>query len=538
MISRPPAVSAVVAAALMALLCVAASAQDAPKVTEYTDFSLGLGMQHQSIDGNERFFDRYVTPPSGLYLSRLVWERLDYAGGPSFSLEGRDLGEPGPSGSFWLYGSGLNLDAAYRRSSFFQEYDTTSDRSRRRDYGIVLTPDADSELRYFWGLHSNDVAVQGTPSSGPVDWADRNNGVSLSLKSSRAWFDLAFNREDFDLGSGQGFSGDTQSYGLSISPATDEKTQISLALARHTTHLDDFAADVQSWDANVMAFYRASDTLDLTGQVRRFSIDQTITQNAYAKRQLAGRVEAEYRWRPGTTVTAFYQNADTAYVDGRQANEVSVGSNSAGVAVRSRLSRAMKVTGKFSRYDTNDRPLSYNVDNSFAPSLIYSTIKRLDLSATYAPAGLWGVTGEFQRHTWDNDAQDIGNSVKTLALTGWWQACRGALSMTASFMRQEFHLPLFDVGTQLGYDTRTTSWVLGANYALNQVTGLYATYADADTSGAASDFSRRLTLGATRNVGRDDHLLVEANLGNYDDDFASDLNYDADLYRLEWQHKF
>ena len=87
--------------------------------------------------------------------------------------------------------------------------------------------------------------MRGTPSSGPVDWDDRNNGASFSLKSHRAWFDLAFNREDFDLGTGAvGFSGDTQSYGLRITPRTDEKTQISLAFARYITDLDNFAADV------------------------------------------------------------------------------------------------------------------------------------------------------------------------------------------------------------------------------------------------------------------------------------------------------
>ena len=34
------------------------------------------------------------------------------------------------------------------------------------------------------------------------------------------------------------------------------------------------------------------------------------------------------------------------------------------------------------------------------------------------------------------------------------------------------------------------------------------------------------------------YLLAEVNLGDYIERLSSDLNYDADLYRLEWQHKF
>ncbi|MGE5530628.1 MAG: hypothetical protein ACM3VW_00755, partial [Bacteroidota bacterium] len=254
--------------------------------------------------------------------------------------------------------------------------------------------------------------------------------------------------------------------------------------------------------------------------------------------QIAGLIEAEYRWQPNTTLTAFYQNAYTDYVDGRQANTVAVGSNTEGIRIRSRLNRDLKVKGEYCRYDTNNRPLSYTVANNFAPTLIYSTLQRLDLSATYAPASLWGITGEFERRTWDNDAQMLGNSLKTLTFTGWWQALKGALAMTATFMRQEFHLPLNDVATQSNYDTRTTSWVLGANYCLNDLTSLYANYADADTYGASSNFVRHWTLGASRTIDRDDYILAELNFGNYTDDFTSDLNYDADLYRLEWQHKF
>lgn len=540
MVSRRGAVFAVLVVLTMVALNAAAWAQDAPKApARQTDFLLGIGAQYQSIDGNERYFDRYVTPSSGVYASRVLWQQLDYTGGPSFSAEAQDLGEPGAAGRLWLYADGAKLDAAYRSSTFFQDYDAASGRTRRCDYSALLTPDAALGLQgYTWGVGLRDVTVEGTPTGGPVDWADRTHSATFGVQSHRTWFDFSFNLEDFDLRTGTGLSGDTQSYLVSITPAVSQRTQISGSFARHITHLDSFGGGVRSWDANVTALYPVNEAFDLSGQIRRYSIDQTITRNAYARQQVTGRVDAEYRLRPGTTLSAFYQNANTNYTDGLQLNAVSVGSNTEQLALRSRLSRALKVTGKYTRYDTDHRPLAYNVDNSFAPSLIYSTLKRLDLGATYAPAGLWGLTGQFSRHDWDNDAQVISNSLKTLAFTGWWQTLRGALSMTASFLRQDFNLPLIDLASQQGYQSRTRTWVLGSTYALSEATSLYANYSDVNTNGATANEFRRLTLGATRDLGRDDHLLAEVNFGDHWDDLVSSQSCDADLYRMEWQHKF
>ncbi|MEI6499453.1 MAG: hypothetical protein WCP21_00340 [Armatimonadota bacterium] len=540
MVSRRRAVGAVLVVIAVAMLGAAAWAQDAPKAPgTYTDFVIGLGAQHQSITGNERYFDRYVTQPADVYPSRALWQQLDYSGGTSFSAEGLDLGEPGASGTLWLRAAGTNLEADYRRSTFYQEFDSLSGRNRRRDYAVSLTSDAALGRRgYTWGVGGSDVAMAGAPSSGVVDWESRNHNATLGVQSHNTWFDFSFNREDFDLRTGDGLSGDTQSYLLSITPAVAQRAQISGALARNITHLDRFGGGVRSWDANVTALYPVSDSFDLSGQIRRYSIDQTITRNAYARQQLTGRVDAEYRLLPGTTLSAYYQNASTNYLDGLQANGLTVGSNTEQLALRSRLTRALKVTGKYTRYDTDHRPLAYNVDNSFAPSLVYSTLKRLDVSASYAPVGLWGLTGQFTKHDWENDAQLINNSLQTTAVTGWWQTLGGRLSTTASYLRQDFTLPLLDLATQQGYESRTISWVLGSTYALSSATSLYANYSDVNTNGATANEFRRVTLGATRDIGRDDHLLGEVNLGNCWDDLVASQNYGADLYRMEWQHKF
>ena len=503
-----------------------------------TELRLAVGAQYQSIGGNERRFDQYVTPPAEVYLSELAWRRWDSGGGSSFDLSLRDLGEPGPSADLWLGLAGVNLGGRYRRSTFYAEFAPDSERTTRRDYAAVLRPDVSSAAHYAWELASSAVTVVGSPTEDAVDWRNRSHRGSFGFRSGDYWLDVSMAREEFDVFSGEGLSGRSTSYAASFSPTLSGKTQWSGAFSRQVTTLDGRSDEVHSWDASLTLLQPVTDDLNLTGQVRRYVIDRSITRNAYARRQSSGRLEAEYRLRPGTVLTGYWQSADTGYVDGRQANIVDVGSNTLGLSLRSRLSRSLKFSGKFSRYDTNHRPLAYSIDGSFANSVVYSTIERLDLSTTYAPQGSWGVTGGFQRYSWDNDAQDTGNWMRALSLTGWWQALRGDLNLTASLFRQDVCLPFEDRVTRAPYTTRAISVVLGATYALSELNSVYANYADATASGATADEYRRLTLGASHETRRGDRLLAEVTLGNFTDDSTAALDYDADLYRLEWRHSF
>lgn len=504
--------------------------------TEET-LTAALGWQYQSISGNERRFDQYVTPPAHLYLSELMLHRLDPTDGASFDLYLSNVGEPTSGYSAWLNGDGFTLDGAYRRSTFYQDFEPNSGRSRRRDYFAAIESDAAIGRNVFWGLGVREVDLLGNPARGREDFTDRNTTAAFGLRSGGYWFDLTHNREKFDVRTGDYFSGDTSSWGVAFSPSSGRHTQISGSFVRHQTDLDDFAGEVRSWNALLTVNRPVSSDLNLFGELRRSKIDRTITQNAYARAQTSGRIEAEYVLRPGTTVTGYWANANTDYVDGRQASVVDVASNVLGVGVKSRLSRALKVSGKFSRHDISDRPLYYHVDNSFGNSLVYSALKRLDLSATYAPAGPWGLTSLWQRRVWENDAQSIYNTLQTFGLTGWWQDRTGKLTLTGSFLRQDFDLPLRDITTLQGYDSRVSSVVFDATYALSDRTSLYASYADAWTTGAVSNEYERLSLGVSRDEkwGR---VSAEVNLGSFDDDFSGDLNYDADLYRLEYQRQF
>jgi hypothetical protein len=63
-----------------------------PAVT--TEFMLEAGGQAVSVDGNERRFEQYVTPPSGAYLSEALWQRYDLPMAPASACPCATLARP------------------------------------------------------------------------------------------------------------------------------------------------------------------------------------------------------------------------------------------------------------------------------------------------------------------------------------------------------------------------------------------------------------------------------------------------------------
>jgi hypothetical protein len=538
MTSRPrlSLLTLAIAALTLAGLGARAAEDKTPPVEQ--EFAVGVGAEYQAVGGNERHFDQYVTQPSGGYVSSVLWQRLDPAGGLSLDLGLRDLGEPGPSGDLWADWQGVRLDSQYRRSTYYFDFEPTSDRSRRRDYLVRLGPDASADRRYTWSLATRGVAVEGVPADGPLDWQNRNHTAALAVRAGSYWLGANYAREQFEVRAGDGPSGTMSSYGLTLSPVASQTTQIDASFVRHVTDVVGFSTPVRSWDATLNFSRPVSDDLMLLAELRRYRIDQTIILNAYGRQQTTARLEADYRLRPGTTLRGFYQNGVTDYVDGLQLNTVAVGSNAYGLSLYSRLSHALKFTGKFVRTDFNNRPLYYMVDTSFGDSLIYSTLKRLDLQMTYTPPKPWGLTAGWQRRSWDNDAQNISNSVNTTSVTGWWQSPGGKLSLNTSVMWQSFDLPLIDIVTLTGYTSKVMSTVVGASYLLNPRDTVYASFTEAVARGATADDCRRFTFGLNHQVGRTDRLTAEFNVGSFWDDNDPTLDYNTDLYRIAWQHQF
>lgn len=523
----------------LALCGAGARAEDAGQVPAVTnEFALEISGATLPVSGNQRRFEQYVTPPSGIFLGEALWQRRDLAGGPSLDLSLRDVGAPGLNGDLWLDWAGLNLDGQYRRSRFFADFGPDASPSRRYDYAVSLEPNPGADRRYSFDLFTGEVSLEGDPAAGRADWRDRRNGAGLGLKTGSYWVGLNYNREDFDVRSAGLLSGVTQSFGLSLAPRSGDRTQVSGHTMWRITDLDDFPGEVRTFDAAATVLHPLDDKVTLTGEVRHYSVDETIVRNAYARRETSGFLEAEYRLYPGTVLTASWRSALTDYVDGLQLNTIGVPSNTVQVRFRSRVAPSVKLDSRYSRYDTTHRPLYYHVDETLGDSLVYSAITRWDTSATYAPPGPWGMSVQWQQHTWENDAQLVANSVQTAMLTSWWQNPGGNLSLTASLMRQIYLLPAVDITTLRGFASRTDSAVLGANYVVSDRDTVYATYARAVADGATANDYWRVLLGFSHNTGSQDQLRLETNFGAFHDSYDPTIDYEADLWHVAYRHQF
>jgi len=71
------------------------------------------------------------------------------------------------------------------------------------------------------------------------------------------------------------------------------------------------------------------------------------------------------------------------------------------------------------------------VNGMFGNSVVYSTLERADLALTYAhPRKPLGMTAEFQRRYWRNDAQGVENRLNSGSWTGWWTSPNGKTTAT------------------------------------------------------------------------------------------------------------
>jgi hypothetical protein len=540
MISRLQALLAVLAMAVLNAPAMTVWADDpAPRPRPHMDAQIGLAGRFETIEGNQRRFEQYVTPPEGLYLSDLILRRLDPTGGASFEFLLHDFGEPGVNGSLWYYGTGLNLHGQYRRSRFFAEFDPFSGPSRRADWFIDLGPRARPGRDFIWSVGMSDVDMIGSPSTGMVDWRDTRMHAGVGARFGQYWADLNYEHEDFAFGVGSEYDGDTSSYSIAFTPASSSaRTQISGGFSRQITTLEVPGKEVRSWNAFLNGWYRVSPDLDLTGELRHFTIDRTIIKNAYARRQTLGRLEAEYRVAPALTVTSFLQGGETDYLDGLQLFEVGVGTRSFGIGFRARPVPALKVRGQYNRSDNHNRPLSYNSDSTLATTLIYSTLERTSLSASWSPHGPWGLSADWQHRNWRNDAQPISNSMDSLGLTGWWSTLGGDLSLTASCLLQDFDLPIAGPIPAEGFTSKAAALVLAATYVATPRDTLSASYTGTRIRGATSNEYQLVTLGATHVVTPRDRVEVEVNFGDLWDNRDPMLDFSADLWRVAYRHDF
>lgn len=521
---------------LLVLGLATAWAQSDAAPVSHDELTLGVGWQNVALDGNERRFDQYVTPASGVYPSTVDWQRwgvdrLDW------DLSLVTPGEPGSAGALSLaWGNRLAADAQYRRSTYYFDFEPTSERSRRWD-GSVSLGSAARPGGWFWQAMANETDLEGAPAAGTVDWNQGNVAVLAGLRTHGYVLSLSNSRLNFSDYTGEVFSGDTRTFGFSIANADPGATALALSFNRSVTDLDNPGLpDVETWDACASLSTPLSSVMDLTATATHRKVDQTIVQSAYARQNSTLQLEADYRLRHGTQLRGYWTTADTDYVDGLQANTVSVASNTLGAEIKSRLSPELKWRGRFDRLDNSDRPLYYRVDNTLADSVVWSSLRRADFSLNYThPTRPWGCAANWQQRSWRNDVQGANNTLSISGLTGWWMGDDNKTSLTGSWQRHSYEMPIMDVATQGGYASRQDCIMLGATYQLTPSSSINATVTETRVEGANVNDGNYVTVGYSREFSANNRARAEMSFGRFTDALDSNLNYNSELFRVEWQ---
>ncbi len=528
----------ILAGALGSTLWAAGGTAAATPPADYStsDWTISLGSMYQSVGGNERRFDQYVVQPSGVYPEYLGWRTWSPVPTTSYlDLSLRDLGEPGPSGDMYLvWGNDLVFDGRFRRSAFYPDFSSDTPQGAKRDYSLGLGSSAGPERRFMWRSTYDNWALDAADAWRQGSW---NNTAGFRAGNYDVSFD--WRHDDFQFLTQPIFSGAANRYGFSFASTGYSATSLTGSFAVNTVDLDGLGRSFRSTEGSVTMTRALRDDLSVWARLRRHAITQTINENAYAQANTSAHFEARYTPRPRTSLVGFWETGQVDYVDGAQTSTVDVPTNTFGLDLRTRPAAAVSLRARYQHTTNTNRPFYHTLAGPLANTLIFGTKTRLDFSASWTPRGRpFGLNGEWFRDAWTNDAQSINNQVKTKAVTAWWQRPSSRLSLTGSWMRQNFDLPLVDVITALPYTSEDQVWTLGAAYQLTPRTMFNATYLQAKSLGAITADYARTILGVSHHAGRHDNFSAEVTLGNFEDTTDNSLAYDADLYRFSWQREF
>ncbi len=540
--ATPPAASAPAKAASVSGEVKADSASHQAKPDGgYDELTLGLGGEHIGLSGDERRFDQYVTPPHGTYVPLAQWEKWDPGARLQLDLNLRDLGAPGPSGDLWgTAGGGVVFEGRFRRSEYYFDTDPGTGRSRRRDGLLAVRSSTDPNRPWDWSLAASGVDLLGQPVDGPVDWQQRNVAAQAGYRTDDYTASAHFRRESFRIRTGTQFSGESNEWGMSLASRASGPVALQLDLARTSTDLDGLTTGFKTSEANMAVDVPVSDALSLSAVLHHHEIEQTPTQNAYARANSSARLEADYQFARMATLQGFWETGVVEYVDGRQLTVVNASQDTLGARLRARLAPGLKLDALYRRKDNHDRPLRYDIAGNLADTVVYSTTKHTNASLSYAPPRFsGGLSVQWERDQWANDVQMVQGALDTRSVTGWWQPHGDKWMMTASFSRQTFDLPL-DASLVFGgpYTSKTDSFVLGVNYQPTPRRNLYANVTRVSSDGASVNDYKALELGFDFRLTPRDVVTGSMTFGSFEDWIDNTRNFDATIARVSWRRQF
>jgi hypothetical protein len=501
------------------------SADDSP-----LQVTAGIAGAELNVDGNERRFQQYVSPPEGIYLGLLRLQYLLPTGRMLIDASGQNIGESSANGSAWLVtgGDSAALTGRERNSRFFRDWSSDDEAFKRRDGSYELAvPAGPGEFRV-----SYDAMSFGQQGADPEeDWDKSIPGIGFTTNINNWQAGMGFDRESFDFDAGTQFSGDTETLRFSFSPPGTGRTSVEASAALLQTSFDALSDAQRGNKFDLRGVHLLNRDLSLIGSLSRDEITETIIQNAYARRDLNGEVRAEYRGLPNTTLEVGGIRRRVDYVVQTQTATFPADQNGYFARGTTRLSRQVKLRLQQTSLWTDDDAIALDQFGNPIGSLVWSTKNDTLAELTYARSWRSGFTGRYRRVRWENDDFTTDNAVTSSSLTGWWLP-RDALTLYATYLRQQFNLTGIDPDPGQ-YTTDDETFVYGASYQASPRLLVDLALTDANARGATGVDQSNLWLSAAYLLKDGARLGLRASIGDFaTSDDAPALDYDGTWIEL------
>lgn len=482
------------------------------------------------VNGNGRRYRQYVTPPDGVYPG-LVHLRLLQAGGVNLAEANiHDLGQTSVQSDLWLSTlSGLvAVKGRQRHSEFYRDFIDETEPFKRGDAA------ADAAIAVWPGqlcFAYDGVRLRQSGDDAEEDWERQDIGAGYTTRLGGWLAGIGADRDNFTFFTGSQYSGDTETASLRF--ATPRSDRLSLeatgALMRTSFDLTDLEQNANR--ITVHGVYQLGRDFALIGEGRRYEITDTITRNAYAKRELGGEAGIEYYGLANTTLEVGAGQRQVDYINSPQTLEIPTEVFQYYTSATSRLNKHLKVRLHYRHAQTRNEPVEYDVVGVPYDTLFWSRRNDMSAEVTLTPTWRTGLTARFQRAALDNYSVGSGSAISQGSLSGWWMPS-DRLTLYGTYLHQQYDL--HGVSEELPAATSDDEvFTFGAGVRASKRLSVDTAITNADVRGRNLSDQWDAWVGMNYLLSHGARLSLRATLGEFDTvDYTPLLNNDHTWIQL------
>lgn len=489
--------------------------------------TLGVGYHNSDVVGNEKRYEQYVTPPSGLFLSRLHLYVYPTAGQALFEARAQDIGEPSANGQLWSAARGgtLVLRGQARDSRFFRDPSASGTPLTRQDGTYDLSAGSTTgrlNLFYAHTLLSGQTAAQ-------EDWRRYVPGATLTSSAARWRTQVGFADERVSFLRGPQFSGNNARYGLSLSPTLPDGSTLEATASLMSTTLDGVNIQPQRLRFALDGTHDLPGNLTLNGALFYDQLDDVITENAYAESDTGGTLRAEYRGLPRTVLAVGGGLHRVKYINDAHTLRYNPVENNANAQINVRLSKTLKLKGSTDYWWTNGRPIAVDILTGPVGSLFWSSRSDQRLQLAYSPSARTGLTARWRHKAWKNRDFAASNIVVDQDVTAWWLP-QDKLTLYATYLDQNFYMR----EPQSPDVSDASTVVSGVSYQFSPAFSGDIAYTATSVQGSSALGQHVLSLGMSYLTRQGDRWSIHLAQDKLNHAVVKPLNFDVNHVMIEY----